>query len=634
MFAVFLAGVPFCRAQEPPPAAATEASAAYVSPTESRLRADVTFLASDEREGRAPGSSGIEAAAKFIAETFKSLGLKTAPGADGYFQEFTLAGRPTLGAANDLAIHTQNGKELRAELKTSYTPLAIGSSGSAEKMAIVFAGYGITARDEKTGLDYDDYAGIDVKGKAVLIIRREPQQDREDSPFNGRKTSEYATFRHKATNAFQHGAAMVLLVNDLAGLEGGKDNLLGLVQVRREEDTSSKLPFVMVTRDFADQILAAAGSPKLADIEARIDSDLRPRSRELQGVSVTARVTIDRPGITTRNVVGVLEGSGPLADETIVIGGHYDHLGRGGLLSGSLAVLSSEIHNGADDNASGTATVLEMARRLSTRRDPLPRRVVFIAFSGEEKGLLGSQYYVDHPLFPLNKTVMMINFDMVGRLNLKRELTMIGTGTSPGSEFVVEALGKSSGLTIKKVTGLTDGFGGSDHQSFYAKDVPVLFAFTGVHPDYHRPSDDSDRINYGGMARICDYMELLALDLIRRPERPAFARLNPPRRESAQSGSVAMGATLGVMPDYGDEAKEGMKLSGVRDGGPAAKAGLKGGDVITSIENKKIATIYDYMESLKGYKPGQKIHVGVRRGGEDLKIEAELGGTTGASHKQ
>src|SRR5207237_3370744 len=190
------------------------------------------------------------------------------------------------------------------------------------------------------------------------------------------------------------------------------------------------------------------------------------------------------------------------------IGAHYDHLGRGGMLSGSLAFLSSDIHNGADDNASGTAMVVEMARRLGARRDPPPRRIVFLAFSGEERGLLGSRHYVDHPLYALASTVMMFNCDMVGRLNAKNELTMIGTGTSPGLDALVDVLGKSAGMTIKKVAGMTDGFGGSDHQSFYPKGIPVLFAFTGVHSDYHRPTDDSDRINYAGMAGIANYLHL------------------------------------------------------------------------------------------------------------------------------
>jgi hypothetical protein len=302
-------------------------------------------------------------------------------------------------------------------------------------------------------------------------------------------------------------------------------------------------------------------------------------------------------------------------------------------MSGSLAFLSSDIHNGADDNASGTSMVMEMARRLASRRDPLPRRVVFIAFSGEERGLLGSLYYVDHPLFPLARTVMMVNFDMVGRLNAKKELTMIGTGSTPGIDSLVDALGKGSGLSVKRIAGLTDGFGGSDHQSFYAKNIPVLFAFTGVHSDYHRPSDDSDRINYAGMARIADYLELIMLDVVRRPERPAFTRLSAPargmRQASAPGGS---GVSLGVMPDYADESNNGLKISDVRDGGPAAKAGLKGGDAIVRLGGKPISTIYDYMEGMKHYKPGDKLEVVVRRNGKEVKLQVDLTGASSAPH--
>jgi Peptidase family M28/PDZ domain/PA domain len=598
-----------------------------LTPAETRLKADVSFLAADAREGRAPGTKGIEAAALYIAETFKQYALKPAPGADGYFQKFPLTGRPRLGEPMELAVGEPDGKILKAEPKTEFSPLAIGSSGSVEHLPIVFAGYGITAKDSALKLDYDDYAGIDVQGKAVLIIRREPQQDRDDSPFAGKKTSDYATFRHKATNAFQHGAAIVLLVNDLFGLGGDKDKVLGLVSGGPEAIT--KLPFAMLGRDFADKILTAAGEPKLAELEKQIDGDLKPRSRLLRGVELSAKLTIDRPSVETKNVLGVLEGSGPLAGQTVIIGGHYDHLGRGGLMSGSLAFLSSDIHNGADDNASGTALVMEIARRLGARRDPLPRRVVFMAFSGEERGLLGSQYYVEHPLYPLASTVMMVNFDMVGRLNGKNELTMIGTGTTPGIDALVDVLGKTAGLTIKKVTGMTDGFGGSDHQSFYAKNIPVLFAFTGIHSDYHRPSDDSDRINYSGMARIADYLELIVLDLVRRPDRPAFTKLSAPGRNGrqTQSASAGMSVTLGVMPDYADEAKAGMKITGVREGGPADKAGLKGNDSIIRIGGKPIATIYDYMESMKGYKPGDKVEVVVRRDGAEVKLQVNLGGS-------
>ena len=337
---------------------------------------------------------------------------------------------------------------------------------------------------------------------------------------------------------------------------------------------------------------------------------------------------IDRHGIETKNVVGVLEGAGPHADETVVIGGHYDHLGHGGLTSGSLAIFSSDIHNGADDNASGTVDGARAGAPAGRSPRPPPRRVVFIAFSGEERGLLGSQYYVAHPLFPLASTVMMINCDMVGRLNAKNELTMIGTGTTPGIDALVDVLGKSAGLTIKKVAGMTDGFGGSDHQSFYAKKIPVLFAFTGIHSDYHRPSDDSDRINFSGMARIADYLELIVLDVVRRPERPTYVvdegQRTPPRVPTASGGGRST-ASLGVMPDYGHEAKDGLSLSGVREGGPAAQAGLKEGDLIVKLGGQPIGTIYDYMESMDKHKPGDKVEVVVKRDGKDVKLPVTLG---------
>jgi hypothetical protein len=614
-------------AADTPVAATVNPSAAEV-----RLKSDVSFLAADAREGRAPGTKGIEASADYIAGVFKGLGLKQAPGADGYFQNFKLTGRPKLGEPLELVVKGPGSKTLKAQPKTEFGPLAIGTSGTLDGTPIVFAGYGITAKENSQKLDYDDYAGIDVDGKAVLIIRREPQQDNDESPFSGKKLTDYATFQHKATNAFRHGAAAVLLVNDSIGLRGDDDRVLSVLMAGRE--TMSKLPFVMLTREFADKLLALAGEPSLAALEEQIDQDLKPCSRLLKGLSLSAEITIDRPYDGTKNVIGVLEGTGPHADETVIVGGHYDHLGRGGLGSGSLAVLSSDIHNGADDNASGTAMVMEMARRLATRHDPLPRRVVFVAFSGEERGLLGSKYYVDHPLYPLSSSVMMLNFDMVGRLNGKSELTMIGTGTTPGIDAEVDSLGKNAGLVIKKVAGLSDGFYGSDHQSFYGKNIPVLFAFTGVHSDYHRPTDDSDRINFTGMARIADYLELILLDIARRPERPAFTKLQPPSRTSrlAQSPSSGSGVSLGVMPDYSDESKAGMKLTSVREGGPAARAGLKGGDSIVRLGGKSIATIYEYMESLKGHKPGDKVEVVVRRDGREVTLQAELAGSGSSPH--
>jgi hypothetical protein len=403
----------------------------------------------------------------------------------------------------------------------------------------------------------------------------------------------------------------------------------------------------MITRELADQVLEAAGAPKLSEAEKAIDVDLKPQSRPLDGVTLSEKYTVERKALTAKNVIGVLEGSGPNADETIVVGGHYDHLGHGGLFSGSLSMFSRDIHNGADDNASGTAMVLEMARRLARRPDPLPRRVVFMAFSGEEKGLLGSLHYVGSPLYPLAKTVFMANFDMVGRLNEQDELTLFGTGSTPGAAELVDALGASAGFKIKKVKGMSDGIGGSDHESFYMAGVPVLFAFTGVHADYHKPSDDTHRINFRGMARIADFGELLLLDLVRRPKRPELLKVgtqvaahgepskekspkeklsdNPHETKAGDDASkVTITAYFGSMPDYGADVK-GVKLAGVTDGSPAEKAGLKRGDIVVNFGGKPVATIQDYTRALADFKPGDPVDIKVQRDGKDVVLKATLG---------
>ena len=604
------------------------ATGVAVAPAEARMKSDVTFLAADEREGRAPGTKGIEASADYIAGVFKKAGLKPAPGAQGYFQPFIISAGAYLQRDQFLVFNGPDGETVKPQFPADFTPLAIGTTRILEKTPVVFAGYGITATKSPRhpGLDYDDYAGVDVKGKAVLILRREPQQHDERSPFDGKRDSSYATFQHKAVNAFHHGAAAVILVNNLAGMAGAADSLLGFSQAGVAP--ISNIPFLMMTRGQAGKFLEAAGQPSLGELEKMIDQDLKPRSREIPGWTLTAKIQIEGKNIETKNVVGVLEGAGPHAQETVIIGGHYDHLGRGGMLSGSLAFFSKEIHNGADDNASGTSMVLELARRLGARRDPPPRRVVFMAFSGEERGLLGSQYYVNHPLYPLDQTVMMINCDMVGRLNAQSELTMIGTSTTAGIDAIVDALGRSAGLKIKKVSGASIDFGGSDHESFYKKGIPVLFAFTGLHGDYHRPSDDSNLINYAGMARIADYLELIALDVVRRPERPAYVKVaqNDAPHGGQDQSRRGTSVSLGIMLDYGYEEKDGLRITGVRDGGPAAKAGLKDGDRIVRCGEMKVGTIYEYMESMTHFEPGDKVDVVVVRDGKELKLTVTLAG--------
>lgn len=592
-------------------------AAEYVSPSESRLKADVTYLADDLREGRGPGTKGIDAAADYIATVFKEAGLKPAPGADGYFQPFTIRGEFQAGKDSSLAFHGPDDKSIAVDGAGEFTPLARGGSGTLANLPIVFAGYGITAKDEGQKLDYDDYAGVDVKGKVVLILRREPRQDSADSPFAGKEASIYASLRHKATNAAKHDAAAVILVNDGFTTKDKPDELIHA----GDDGNGNGIPFFMLKRSVADRLLAGADLPSLDELESKIDSDLRPRSQVIDGWNVSGKSALERGEIHVKNVIGVLEGEGPLAEETVVVGAHYDHLGFGG--SGSRSPGSKDIHNGADDNASGTAMMLEMARRLSHRAEPLPRRIVFMAFSAEERGLLGSRHYVDHPLYPVKDTVAMINFDMVGRLNDQNELTLFGAGTSPGFDQLVTALATSQGLKPKLIEGTRAEFNASDHASFYRADIPVIFAFTGTHDEYHRPTDDTPLINANGMARIANFGELVLLDIAERPERPKFIKLVNERDKSV--GSVAgTSVYMGTQPAYGSDVK-GVKLDGVTEGGPAEKAGLKRNDVIVKFGESAIDDIEGFMEALMAHKPGDAVDVVVKRDGADVTLKVTLG---------
>ena len=602
-------------------AAATPALADEpASPAAARLKGDVAYLADDAREGRAPGTSGIEAAADYVAAAFKKAGLKPAAGAEGYFQPFTLAGGPKLGPASMVEVAGLGDEALKARPEVDYVSL---SSRSAEVKGapMAFAGYGITAKDEGKKLDYDDYKDLDVKGKAIILLRGEPQLNDPKSPFDGTSASVYGTLRRKATNAAEHGAVMVVLVNAKAGLKGAEDSLLPDGEAGR-----LPVPMVMATRAGVDDFLARAGKPKmLEELEQTIDASLTPASFPIDGPKLTAKLELTRPRLNTKNVVGVLEGAGPHAEETIVVGAHYDHIGRGGM--NSLAFGSHEIHNGADDNASGTAMVMELARRLAARPEPLPRRVVFMAFSGEEEGLLGSAYYAAHPLYPLKDTAVMVNFDMVGRLNPESELTIFGAGTVEGLGELVDSLGKSQGLKVRRVAGTGGEFSASDHYSFYTKNVPVLFAFTGNHPQYHKPGDDIELINANGMARIADVGELVLLDLARRPDRPAFAKLvnQKPAGPSPGATRTGSGAYLGTRPAYGESDTPGVKLDGVSEGSPAEKAGLKGGDIIIKFAGKDVKNIEDYMEAIGTKKPGDMAEVVVKRDGKEQTIGVTLG---------
>jgi hypothetical protein len=384
--------------------------------------------------------------------------------------------------------------------------------------------------------------------------------------------------------------------------------------------TPSPLPIVQVRRAVMDDIVQSTMGKTLAEIETDISRDLKPRSSVLTGWSAKVEVTVHRKTLAVKNVVGVLEGSGALADETVVVGAHYDHLGYGG--PGSLAGRNVKaIHHGADDNGSGTTALLELARRFGRMPNREGRRLVFMAFSGEESGLLGSEHYCKNPLFPLQKTVTMVNLDMVGRLRPAKDseqdkLIVYGTGSAKTFDVLIEELNRGFKFKLQKVP---SGFGPSDHASFYAKSIPVFFFFTGDHPDYHRPSDTADKINVHGMRRVTDLVENLVSYLAAVPERPQYVKV------TGSSGATPgfEGPRLGIRPSYDDD-KEGVLLEGVAEGGAAEKAGLKAGDRITEMAGKPVKNLEAYMALLKGQKKGDSLEVGVLRDGKPIKMTVKL----------
>jgi hypothetical protein len=597
----------------PPPDAAGE-----------RLAAAVRWLAAPDREGRGPGTAGIEQAADWIAGELAAVsGLQTRVVGEGPFQPFEMTLEATLGAPADNTAElvgppAADGSRTTVplELGRDFTPLAAGGSGSFD-LPLVFAGYGITAPRE----NYDDYAplGDAAQGAAVVVLRQEPQKDDPHSVFDGNQASQHAALTRKVANASEHEAGAVVFCND-ADAEG--DALMAFTRAG-EGSTARTMPVLHLRRSAVDDVVRAAAEAPLADIQRGIDDRLIPASRPLDGWRIRGRVAIDRRETKTRNVLALLPGAGKPAEpaagvaaidprEVVILGAHYDHLGYGG--ENSTAPGEKAIHHGADDNASGTAMLLEVARRLAAA-GPLPRAVLFIAFSGEERGLLGSGHYAANAVLPLSDTVAMVNLDMVGRL-VDDKVIVHGTGTGTGLEALVDRLVAEHGLTAAKEPG---GFGPSDHASFYAKKVPVLHVFTGSHGDYHRPSDTADKINVAGMEKLTALVTAIVRDLATRPDRPAYVEVAAPA--FARGGDRPY---FGSIPDFGNPGN-GYSISGVAKDSPAAKGGLRGGDRIVRVGSSAIANLEDFDSALRKHKGGDTVPVVVVRDGAEVTLDVTLG---------
>ncbi|HEY3186102.1 MAG TPA: M28 family peptidase, partial [Solirubrobacteraceae bacterium] len=472
-------------------------------------------------------------------------------------------------------------------LAKDWTPLGASPDGIAEG-PIVFVGYGISAPE----LGYDDYAGVDVRDRVVLAMSGEPRRGDPTSPFARAGTPPHGFQLHKARTTAAKGARALLLVSRP---DGRADGLPALAGPRAAVD----IPVAAISRPVAERLLGS-----LAPMMRGIDAALTPASRALPGATTRLEVRIVSTPASAANVIAVLPGTDPArAHEAVVLGAHYDHLGRTG----------GHVHPGADDNASGTAAVLALARHFAATGGT-PRTLVFALFGGEELGLLGSGAYVQHPPFPLARTVAMVNLDMVGRLRDER-LHVLGVDSASGLRDLVGAAATGLGFDLSFGG---DPFGPSDHQAFYRHGVPVVFLTTGEHGDYHRPTDTWEKINASGLERIVTLADRV-VDRLARERAPVYARATPPR--ATRSGS---GAFLGVAPDQGDEVP-GARLSMVVPESAADRAGVRPGDVIVRFGGVRVYGFDDLRELISARKAGDRVEIAYQRDGGERTVDATLG---------
>jgi len=565
----------------------------------------VKYLASDRLKGRGTGTPGLEKAAGYIAHQFRLAGLKPVDGS--YFQEFSVTIAARMGEKNHLVIEENGGKK-RLRAREDFIPLNFSASGRTS-CEVVFAGYGISAKE----YNYDDYAHLDVKDKCVLLLRYEPQEFDENSVFAGKAYTMHAQLPNKAFNARLHGAKAVILINNMANRAGETDALEKFGQTNGPADAG--ISFVQIHWETAEQWMAGAGKD-LRRIVSGIDKDLKPESFAFpQTLQVELETDVRHVQRMVRNVVGYLPGE---TDEYVVIGAHYDHLGLGD--QNSLAPsLIGKVHYGADDNASGSAGVMELARYFGAR-PRMKRGILFMTFAGEELGLLGSSYYVGQPELPLDKAVAMINMDMIGRVR-NGKVYIGGSGTGASLKTLVEKAARGVDLHVD----LTEksGYGSSDHTSFTTKQVPVLFFFSGLHADYHKPSDTWDKIDVPQAVKVLRIVAGVTEELAE-VKRPQFVKVEPPRMPVGGSGGGSgYGPYFGSIPDF-TELPNGVRFSDIRTGSPAAKAGLRGGDILIEFDGKAIQNLYDYTYALRAKKPGDVVNVKVLRSGAPMEVKVTL----------
>lgn len=640
----------------------------------------IRFLASDDLKGRGIGTTQIDEAGRYIAAQFEELGVEPA-GTDGFFQPFTVSISSRIADNTRLVIRSGEArKKSRLALSKDFIPFPFSARGGFDG-EIVFVGYGI---DESADRQYNDYDGIEVKDKVALMFRYEPawwseqKVDEQENTQAAPRHTRHAYFQTKAEHALKRGAKAVLIVNPVPS-EGEKADTLYDFGSGRMPQVG--LPMLQITRVAANKLLKAGGLPKIEELQKDIEDARRPQSAELRGVSVNGYVAVAKVETACKNVVGLIRGKGALADEYVVIGAHYDHLGVAANWRKPNDT-NKYIHNGADDNASGTTGLLMVAQALRAG-PPLKRSVLLMAFSAEESGLLGSKHWVEHPTVAIDEVVAMLNMDMIGRLKDDR-LQVGGMGTGTGFKEMVKRLAEPYDFQIRNGGG---GRGPSDHSSFYGAKVPVLFFFTGMHKQYHAPDDDADLIDFSGGCRVAKLAMDCLVEIANAKARPEFQRDVTRFRPDQQDGpaevakadkgedtakpaaasdekapkkgeKVASGkgdkassskkppapvhgsgdegenerpamprARLGIAPgNYGEAEGRGFPIEYVVEGGPAQRAGIKDGDRILKIDGKEITDVYSYMNTISKHKPGDVIEILILRDEKELTFKVKLEG--------
>ncbi len=565
----------------------------------------IKTLAAPSMEGRGAGTKGLAKASKYLEHRYKSLGLRPA-GTNGYLQPFTVTTGAKLKSDNSLTEEI-DGKKNTLTLNQDFVPASFSSSGRFSG-PVVFVGYGATA-DE---FQYDDYSGVDVKDKIVVALRYEPEIFGEKSGHQG--LTQHSQLITKAINARNHGAKAVIFVNGKLG-DGEEDLLMRFGSVSGPQDVGIIL--LQVKNAVAESWFQAAGK-SLVEVQQQINHMGKPASFAFpQTMQLSLKVDIEATHAQVENVLAYLPGK---TDEYIIIGAHYDHLGRGD--SNSLAPSQiGQIHPGADDNASGTAGVLELARLFAPMKRQLDRGILFASFSGEELGLLGSAEWVKEPTLPLDHCVAMLNMDMIGRIK-DGKVYIGGVGTGSTFKSILEQAQKQSKSNFK-IEYSAGGYSASDHTSFVAKKIPVLFFFSGLHSDYHKPSDTWDKINARSAVQLLDMVADVILQLASAPTPPAFVTVVEDKPMGGVSGGGGYGPYFGSIPDFG-EVKDGVRFSDVRPGSPAAKAGLRGGDILVQFGDKPIHNLYDFTDALRRSKVGEVVEVKVLRDGKPITASVKL----------